>query len=143
MGLRVYLQTKDGKTDSITYGLAGENYTAVIKTEILEESEKVIAWSGSKYVGIPEIDNPQRTPKPKRKCHVDEYVIFDYRKHDTDLEYYWVSALCSNCKESQQIAIKKHSKVSNTKIRKVRCPRCKLKNVLNHAVWDGHKYVTM
>ena len=141
MGLRVYLVDNDGKTDSITYGLAGENYKAILKTEILEETQQVKAWSGSKYVGIPEIDNPQATKQPKRKQHTDNYAIYDWRKHNTELEYYWVSALCTNCLESQQIAIRKHNKVSNKKIKQVECPRCKQTNVLNHAKWDGHKYV--
>ena len=140
MGLRVYLKDNNGKTDFIDYGLADRNFQSVIRTEIREDSSKVKTFSGSKWVGIPEIDEQEalkelivETPK--------SYKIFDMVKDDTDNKVYWVSALCTNCNQSKQIAIPLKTKVNRNLINSMTCPRCKVPKSLRYAVWNGVRYV--
>lgn len=140
MGLRVYLKDNDGKTDFIDYGLAGQNYQAVIRTEIREDSSKVKTFSGSKWVGILEIDE-QEALKELLVESPKSYKIFDMMKDDTDSKVYWVSALCVNCNHSQQISIPLKTKVNKNLINSMTCPRCKVPRTLRHAVWNGVKYV--
>lgn len=140
MGLRVYLKDNDGKTDFIDYRLVGQNYQAVIRTEIREESSKVKTYSGSKWVGIPEIDEREAL----QELLVDppkSYKIFDMVKDNTDRDVYWVSALCINCNHSQQISIPLRTKVNRNLINSMTCPRCKVPKSLRYAVWNGVKYV--
>lgn len=142
MGLRVYLKDNDGKTHFIDYGLDSSNYQAIIKTEIREESSKIKTYSGSKYVGIPEIDNPPKIkPNKKSKNKIPDYEIFDSDTHDTDTEYYWVSAICSNCNGTTQVAILKNDKVDKRGFRNLVCPKCLCVKTIHHAKWDGIKYV--
>lgn len=144
MTLRVYLINNDGTTDFIDYGLESSNYKGILKTEIREDSTKVKAWSGSKYVGIPEIDHP---PKPKtkksNKKKIPEYEIFNYKVHDTERDYYWVSALCSNCNESCQVAIPQKQKIDKRGFRYLSCRKCGCEKSLHYAKWDGKKYRTV
>jgi len=146
MELRVYLILNNGKTDFIDYGLQGKNYRGILRTEIREDSSKVKTYSGSKYVGIPEIDDPVLDTsitkiKKKSKKHTTEYEIFNYKVHDTDRDYYWVSALCTNCLESCQVAIPRGEKIDKVALKKLACPKCGLKKSLNQAKWNGHEHV--
>ena len=140
MGLRVYLQNNEGETTYIDYGLEGRNYKNIIRTEIREDSSQVKTFSGSKWVGIPEIDEQEalkelvvETPK--------SYKVFNMREDDTKNKVYWVSALCTNCNQSQQISIPLKTKVNKNLINSMTCPRCKVPRSLRHAVWNGIKYV--
>ncbi|MGI9567069.1 MAG: hypothetical protein ACR2LL_08675 [Nitrosopumilus sp.] len=143
MTLRVYLKQTDGETNFIDFGLNADNYDAVIKTEIREDSNKIKTYSGSKYVGIPEIDDPPK-PKPtpkkqKTKTFLPEYEIFNYKVHDTDREYYWVSAVCSNCDESCQVAIPRKQKIDRRGFKYLFCPKCGVEKSLHYARWNHQK----
>jgi len=150
MGLRVYLQDNDGAMSFIDYGLEGKNYKAVIRTEIREEKSKVKTFSGSKWVGIPEIDEREALQdlvveqkpehKSKKKTNkIPQYEIFDYKVHDTDREYYWVSTICSNCLESTQVAIPRNQKIDKRGFKCLSCPKCSVEKSLHHARYDHGK----
>lgn len=148
MGLRVYLKSIDGKTDFIDYGLNADNYDAVIKTEIRTETSKVKTYSGSKFVGIPEIDQQIiNLEKPiiklktikNTKSKIPEYEIYNYKVHDTDREYYWVSALCSNCYENTQVAIPRKQKIDKRGFKCLFCPKCGVEKSLHLAKYDYQK----
>lgn len=149
MGLRVYLQDNEGKTKFIDYGLEEKNYKAIIRTEIREEKSKIKTFSGSKWVGIPEIDEREALqglvveqkskPKPKKKNQIPQYEIFNFKVHDTDREYYWVSALCSNCLESSQVAIPRKQKIDKRGFKCLSCPKCNVEKSLNYARYDSVK----
>lgn len=135
MTLRVYLKDNDGKTSFIDYGINTENYQSVIKVELYLESSKLKSWMGSKYVGISSIDTPQ-----KQKTSLKNYDVFDLDKHDTDTEFYLASALCSNCNNTTQIAIKKGDKLQSKKLYTIACSKCTLLKTLRFAKWNGHEY---
>ena len=135
--LRVYLTDINGKTASHDYELDGSHYDKIIKTEILEETSKVKTWSGSKFVGIPEVD------EQLEKEDDNQYEKFDYKIHDTDNHFYWVSALCSNCNETTQVTIKQGEKVNKLKIKNTPCGKCGCNKTLCQARYDGQKYVRM
>jgi len=137
MTLRVYFITNDGSTNYIDYDLVAKNYKGILKTEIREDFTKVKAWSGSKYVGIPEIDNPPIVKKSKES----QYEIFNYKIHDTDREHYLVSALCSNCNETTQVVIQQKQKIYKKSFKSLVCPKCVVSGGLHYAIWNGIKYV--
>ena len=146
MGLRVYLQDNEGDTSFIDYGLEGKNYKAIIRTEIREENSKVKTFSGSKWVGIPEIDEREslQDQKPKLKSkkktnQIPEYEIFNYKIHDTDNDYYWVSTVCSNCLESTQVAIPRNQKIDKRGFKCLSCPKCSVEKSLYLAKYDHGK----
>ena len=150
MGLRVYLQTNEGETDFIDYGLEGKNYKSIIRTEIREENSTVKAFSGSKYVGITEIDEKEvlqelvveQKPKIKSKKktnQIPEYEIFNYKVHDTDREYYWVSVICSNCLNNSQVAIPRKQKIDKRGFKCLFCPKCGVEKSLHLARYDYGK----
>lgn len=144
MTLRVFFENKQGETEFQTWGLNAENIEAVLKTEVLEDSEKLKTWSGSKYVGLEEFDNPKETPKktivkPKKKTKLPEYEIFNDKVHDTDREYYWVSALCSNCNDNAQVAIPRKQKIDKRGFKCLSCPKCGVEKSLNLARYDYGK----
>lgn len=141
MTLRVFLIDNDGNTSVHTYGLEAKNHKGILKTEILEDTMKVRAWSGSKFVGLAEFDDPPKPRVKKSKSKTSKYEIFDWHNHDTDNKYYWVSALCSNCNESSQIAIPQGQKVDRNAIKKIPCGKCHCEKTLAYAKYDGHKYV--
>lgn len=149
MGLRVYLRQTDGKTHFIDYGLAAENYDGIIKTEIRTDLSTVKTYSGSKYVGIAEIDNPKSNTitksKIKHKKKIPEYEIFNYKVHDTDREYYWVSSICSNCNESAQVAIPRKQKIDTRGFKSLFCPKCGIEKTLHYARYNytTKKYVKL
>ncbi len=72
-----------------------------------------------------------RDPKPT-------YKQFDYT---TDGDYYWISALCSNCKDHSQIAILKGKKINSSRLLLMKCTRCKVVGTLHQAIWNGQMYV--
>ncbi len=65
------------------------------------------------------------------------YKEFDYK---TDEGYYWISVLCMNCRQSQQIAIKKSIAVNSSRLKLMNCPRCEVRGTLKRADWDGNRY---
>jgi len=144
MGLRVYLQDNEGETSFIDYGLEETKYKAIIRTEIREEKSKVKTFSGSKYVGIPEIDQaedqkPKAKTKKKTTNEIPQYEIFDYKVHDTENEYYWVSAVCSNCLESTQVVIPRNEKIDKRGFKCLSCPKCSIEKSLHLARYDSVK----
>ncbi len=150
MGLRVYLKDNENETTFIDYGLEGKNYKAIIRTEIREEKSKVKTYSGSKWVGIPEIDEKEGLQqlvvkqkskiKPKKKTNqIPEYEIFNYKVHDTDREYYWVSVICSNCNDNAQVAIPRKQKIDKRGFKCLFCPKCGIEKSLNLARYDYGK----
>jgi len=139
MTLRVYFEDEDGSVYSVEYGCDASKKAKIIKVELLTDVLKSKTWIGSKYVGIPEIDSELDKPKKKKK-KTENYEIFDSSVHDTDKNYYWISALCINCQNSAQIAIKKNAKVDRKKLKPLKCPKCKIKGSLRQARWNGHEY---
>lgn len=69
------------------------------------------------------------------------YKEFDSINDDTDNEWYWISVKCSNCLKNDQIAIKQGIRVNKSRLKLLKCPKCKIKNSLSQAEWDGRKYV--
>lgn len=136
MTLRVYLEDNDGKPHSIDYGLNGEDYQSIIKVEILEDSTKLKTWIGSKFVNISE--SPQ---SPKQQTTSKQYEIFDIGLHDTDFKFYWITAMCSNCNQTSQLAIPKGEAVQTKKVSNTPCNRCKISKTLFRVKWNGKEYV--
>jgi len=140
MTLRVYLRQPDGKTHFIDYGLNADNYDGIIKTELRTESSKVKTYSGSKWVGIPEIDHPitltKTIHKNKQKKKLPEYEIFNHKVHDTDREYYWVSCVCSNCYHNTQAAIPRKQKIDKRGFKCLICPKCGVEKSLHYARYN-------
>ncbi len=82
-----------------------------------------------------------RKVKEVNKNKIPEYQIFNSKFHNTETEYYWVSALCLNCIESTQVAIPRKEKLNDIGFKGLICPKCGSEKSLHHAVWDGKKYV--
>jgi len=66
------------------------------------------------------------------------YKLFDVT---TDTDYYWISVLCVNCHETQQIGILKGKKVNSSRLKLMTCPRCEIRKTFVQVKWDGLKYV--
>jgi len=135
MTLRVYLKDHNGGTDFIDYGINAENYQSIIKVELREETSKV-----KNILGVIEIATPQRSNTLTPKTSLKNYEIFESQKHDTDAEFYWMSALCSNCNNTSQIAIKKRESIQSKKLHNTICPKCNLIKTLRFAKWNGHEF---
>lgn len=152
MTLRVYVEHDDGEKRFIDYGLEASTIKSVFKVEVLQDESKVKTWMGSKWTGIKSVDDElkardkqEEIQKAKKlleeKQPKSKYEIYDYKKHDTDHIWYWVSALCTNCNNSRQIVIKKGEPIIPNQFKLLNCDRCGVKGSLRYARWDGHKYV--
>lgn len=138
MTLRVYLKDNEGKTSFIDYGINAENYQSVIKVELYAEASKLKSILDSL-----EIETPKRSNTLTPKTSLKNYEIFDLDKHDTDTKFYLASALCSNCNNTTQIAIKKGNKLQSKKLYTIACSKCTLVKTLRFAKWNGHEYKVM
>lgn len=137
MTLRVYLTDTSGSTGFIDYGLDSKNYSTIVKVEIREDKSTVKTWWDPTDVKFPKTDNSK---SKKKNSKTNSYEIFDQKIHNTETEFYWISAICSNCNHSSQIAIPKGEALQYKKLYKTFCPKCGLLKTLHRAKWDGHQY---
>jgi len=135
MTLRVYLTDNTGETAFIDYGINAENYRSITKVELREETSKI-----KNILGVMEIETPKKSNILTSKIKLKNYEIFEPHKHDTDTEFYLMSALCTNCTDTSQIAIKKGEPCQSKKLHNTICPKCNLTKTLRFAKWKGHEY---